>query len=126
MTYEEWDQRTVPDAALAALISIRHWSSLEQLAQFAARRHGFGDSNGGFGITYPTDLDEYDREVDKIAIPDGHVLAYGFWGASGPHGGYDVLVPESLYLSVLADELSRSGFEQAATVVRGLGGPAVG
>lgn len=127
MTYEEWDQRTVPDASLAALISIRHWSRLEDLAAFAAERHGFGDSNGGFGITYPTDLDEYDREVDKIAIPDGHVLAYGFWGESGSYGGYDVLVPEALYLSVLAGELSRSGFDQAATKVRALcGGPAVG
>jgi attachment invasion locus protein len=121
VTYEQWDQRAVPDAALAALVSIRHWSRLEELAQFAAERHGFGDSNGGFGITYPTDVDEYDREVDKITIPDGHVLAYGFWGASGPHGGYDVLVPEALYLSVLVGELSRSENQKTSEVFRQAG-----
>ena len=46
----------------------------------------------------------------------------GFWGEQGPSGGYDVLVPEELYLSVLADELSRARFERAAASVRALGG----
>jgi hypothetical protein len=42
-----------------------------QLAEFAAVRQGFCNSNGGHGVTYPEDLDEYEREVEKIAIPDG-------------------------------------------------------
>jgi hypothetical protein len=122
MTYEEWqsNQWIVPDPALAALISIRHWSSLQELAQFATERHGFGDANGGFGIQYPSDVDEYDREVLGIKIPDGYVLAEGFGGESSDYGGYDVLVPESQYLTVLADELLRAGFEREAAEVHAL------
>jgi len=78
---------------------IRHWHCLSDLAAFAAKRHGFGDSNGGFGVIYPDDLDEYDREVEGARIPDGHVEVYGFWGAS--KGGYEFVVEEATYLTVL-------------------------
>jgi hypothetical protein len=108
-----------PDPTAAALASIRHGHDLAQLARFAAERHGFGDSDGGFGITYPSDLDEYDRATGAAEIPDGHVLAYGFWG--GGAGGYDVLVPESLYLRVLEGELERHGLSQEAAAVRSIG-----
>jgi len=33
-----------PEAEVAARDAIRHWSRLAELAEFAARRHGFGDS----------------------------------------------------------------------------------
>ena len=67
----------VPDPTMAALIAIRHWRDKAALARFAADRHGFGDSDGGFGITYPSDLDEHDRQVEGVTIPEDHVLAYG-------------------------------------------------
>src|SRR5262245_12592136 len=76
-----------PEPEVAARDAIRHWSRLPELAEFAALRHGFGDSDGGFGVTYPGDLDDYDHEVDGVCIPEGFVQAYGFWG---PPNGYEL------------------------------------
>jgi hypothetical protein len=103
---------------MAALISIRHWRDKPALAGFAAARQGFGDSDGGFGITYPSDLDEHDRDVEGVKIPDGHVLAYGFGGDAV--GGYEVLVPEPLYCQVLAEVLDCIGLCREAGEVRSL------
>src|SRR4051812_28946305 len=68
-----------PDPETACVDAIRHWSSLPRLAEFAANRHGYHDSNGGFGLEYPDSLDEYDREVLGRFIPPGFVLIQGFW-----------------------------------------------
>lgn len=78
------------DPAFAALAAIRHWSDKESLVELALDGRGFGDSNGGFGVTYPDDLDDHERHVEGRNIPDGFVLAYGFCGAPN---GYEVLVP---------------------------------
>jgi hypothetical protein len=67
------------------------------------------------GITYPGDLDEYDRLVLEYDIPDGFVLAYGFWG---PPDGYEVRVPEWLYRNVLAEVLECIGLWREAASVR--------
>jgi hypothetical protein len=48
---------------------------MPQLAEFATVRQGFCNSDGGHGLTYPEDLDGYEREVEKITIPHGHVLS---------------------------------------------------
>ena len=64
------------EAACREIIS--QWSQLSELADFAERRHGYGNSDGGFGITYPGDLDEYEIEVEGIKIPNGSVLLYGY------------------------------------------------
>ncbi len=109
-----------PDTETAVRDSVRHWSSLPELAEFAILRHGFGDSNGGFGVTYPNDLDEYDREVMGYVIPLGHVNVYGFWGLPD---GYEVIVPESFYLGILASMLENAGFVTEADSVRGLQNP---
>ena len=104
-----------PESALVA--SITHWSQLADLAQFAVERHGFGDTDGGFGITYPDDLDEYDRVLDGFDIPKGYIEAYGFWG---PPDGYGLLVPESMYLETLALILSQAGLHDEADRVRAI------
>ena len=109
-----------PEPAEAARAAIRHWSDKAALARFAADRHGFGDTDGGFGVTYPSDVDEGERGADGTAIPDGHVLVYGFWADDA--GGYDVLVPERLYLRILAEELDRLGLSREAAAVRSLVG----
>ncbi len=62
---------STPDLETACLDAIQHWSSLKELAGFAAQRHGYGDSNGGFGIHYPGDLDKYDRYAEVRFIPPG-------------------------------------------------------
>jgi hypothetical protein len=76
-----------PESTVAIRDAIRHWSRLTDLAEFAAHRHGYGNSDGGFGIKSPGDLDEYAREVDGIRIPEGFVQLYGFWG---PPEGYEL------------------------------------
>ena len=93
---------------------IEAWSRIEELPGYAMKRHGFGDSNGGFGITYPEDLDEYQREVEKVTIPAGMVQAYGYWG---PPQGYEFLVAEARYLSVLAKILIEKGLANEAACV---------
>ena len=86
---------------------------MPELAEFAARRHGFAGSDGGFGVS---DLDDFDRASGEF-IPDGFVQAYGFWG---PHDGYEVLVPEPLYLATLAGVLSAAGHAAEAARVQSL------
>jgi hypothetical protein len=105
-----------PEPESAARDAIRHWSRMPELDEFAAQRHGFGDSDGGFGVTYPDDLDEYDR-ASGVHIPTGFVQVYGFWG---PPGGYEVLVPEPVYLDTLASVLAASGHLAEAAWVRTL------
>jgi len=60
----------IPDPETAVRSAIGHWSRLPDLAEFAVRQHGFGDTDGGFGVTYPCDLDAYDRESGRF-IPAG-------------------------------------------------------
>ena len=95
--------KTNIDPTFAALTTIRHDAAKatpERLVRFATDRHGFGDSDGGFGSTYPSDLHESQQVVVGRCIPEGFVLAYGFWG---PPNGYEVLVAEWLYRDVLAE-----------------------
>jgi len=107
--------RPMTDPTFAALAAISHWSNKKELVQFALDRHGYADSNGGFGITYPGDLDEYDRIVEGVSIPEGFVQAYGFWG---PPEGYALLVEEWRYRDVLAEVLECLGLWQEAANVR--------
>ena len=107
----------VPEPDAAVRDAVCHWSSLPEVAGFAARRHGFGNSDGGFGVTCPGDLDEYDRVVDNVRIPDGFVQVHGFRGLPD---GYGLLVPEAMYLDQLANALSATGQATAVAQVRSL------
>ena len=100
-----------PEPQMAIAEVVRHWSQLKDLAKFAVCRHGFGDSDGGFGLNYPGDLDESDRET----IPLGSVLLYGFWGLPD---GWELLVPESLYLLTLGEIFAGAGLHAEAASVR--------
>ena len=46
--------------------AIRHWPSLTALAGFAAHRHGYGNTDGGFGVTYPGDEVPYPTSVALV------------------------------------------------------------
>ena len=83
-------------------------SLMRDLSQFALARHGWGDTDGGFGVTYSTDLDEYDRDVDNLNIPNGCVHIYGFWGHPD---GYEVLISEGDYVDHLVRVLTADGVE---------------
>ncbi len=106
-----------PSPEAAARDAISHWSRLSDLAGFATLRHGFGDGDGGFGVAYPGDLDEYDRVIERRHIPGGFVEVYGHFG---PPGGYGLLIPESLYLAVLGGMLADAGLAAESERVRGL------
>ena len=79
---------------------ISSWRSMPQLAEFAAVRQGFCNSDGGHGLQYPEDLDEYEREVEKIAIPDGHVLLFGRKNFPNESAGFEFKISETLYLTI--------------------------
>lgn len=104
-----------PDPRAACREVILAWRPLSQLADFAALRHGYGNSNGGFGVTYPGDLDEYDVQVEGIHIQVGSLLVYGFAIALPP--GWEVVVDEGVYLHVLLSILLEHGLASEAARV---------
>lgn len=105
-----------PDPVQAILTSIRSWR-LEELADFAEKRHGFENSDGGFGVIYPADVDDCEGEIEGAAILEGCVRVYGYWG---PPDGYELDVSERLYLDTLAAELDRAGQPADAERVRAM------
>jgi hypothetical protein len=109
-----------PEPDVACREVILSWSRLPELARFAQLRHGYENSDGGFGVTYPDDLDEFQRQVEGVQIPYGSLLVYGF--ANAPPYGYELLLREHYYLTVLADILSEAGHANEAATVRSLAG----
>lgn len=96
-----------PDAKTACREVIDAWSNLAELVDFAEQRHGFGNSNGGFGVIYPDDVDEYMAQQEGVHVPYGSVLLYGYAFAIPP--GYEILLEESVYLRNLVDVLREHG-----------------
>ena len=76
----------------------------EQLVQFANERHGFGGDDGGYGVTYPSDLDAYEREIEQQFIPVGSVEIY-----CSAYTDKDIIIPEKLYFTVLKKHLEATG-----------------
>lgn len=86
-----------------ALDAMRTWLTSSQLPGFAESRHGYGNTDMGHGVTYPSDLDEFGKEVDQIEIPQGYVQVYSFFG---PPDGEEYLLLESVYLDILSQFLA--------------------
>jgi hypothetical protein len=97
----------------AVLDAVRSWSRVGDLCAFAEHRHGFGNSDGGFGVSYFGDLDDFERT--DTTMREGDVLVYAFFG---PPEGYEFVVPESLYLECLAAYLDAEGRGEDAERVR--------
>ncbi len=73
-----------------------NWPSDDELVEFAEKKTGYGGDDGYYGVLYPGDLDDYDKEVDGYHIPDG-MIEVAYW-----NGDDDVIqVPEELYLQEL-------------------------
>lgn len=68
----------------------------DELVRFANERHGFGGDDGGYGVTYPDDLDEYEREIEQQFIPEGSVEIY-----CSAYTDKDIIISEKQYLSAL-------------------------
>ncbi|EIZ1411942.1 hypothetical protein MOV01_004278 [Vibrio vulnificus] len=81
----------------------------EQLVEFALKRHGYCMDNGYYGVTYPDDLDEYEREVEGQCISEG-MLRINYWDGSENES----LVSERDYLSALKNYLTRKGNKELA------------
>jgi len=82
---------------------IKCWSNLEELASFGMARHGYGQTDVGYGVTYKEDLDPGDA-----LLPEGCVEIYGGFGKE-----FEVVIPETTYLDILADVLRRNGLDEA-------------
>lgn len=83
-------------------------SRLPDLSEWAVRGHGYNINDSG--VTYPGDLDDYDRAQGEHIAP-GYLKAY-------TGSGREWLVPEPLYLAVLAEMLDAAGFSADAARVR--------
>lgn len=99
---------------------IAAWHSLPMLVDFALQHRGYGDSDGGFGVTYPddvdADVDTYTREIAQQApIPQGMVELYGYWGLPTEYG---FLLAEADYLAVLIQVLIEQGYPCEALRLR--------
>jgi hypothetical protein len=94
-----------PDPNTACRDVIAQWQFLSRLPEFATLRHGYCNSNNGTGVTYPDDLDEYDIEIEGTNIPQGWIQVFLFQDPILSGMGYEMLVPEHVYISALADAL---------------------
>jgi hypothetical protein len=89
----------------ATLEAIRCYP-LDRLADAALSRHGYGNSDGGFGVSYERDLTE---SGECGPIPPECVEVYTFWG---PPEGESYVIPERTYLQILALVLCAKGRDQ--------------
>lgn len=80
------------------------WPDDEGLVKYALDRHGFGGDDGCYGVTYPSDLDEYQREVEGELIPEGCV-EISYWDGQDQ----EIQCKEHEYLSALKAHLLSSG-----------------
>ena len=80
-----------------------------RLASFAIAGHGFMGDEGFYGVTYPSDLDDWQREREGACIPEGFVEV--------TFEREDFLVPTAEYLRVLAQHLRNLGLHELADSV---------
>lgn len=84
-----------------------------QLVEYALQRHGYCTDEGCFGVTYPDDLDEYDRVIEGQSIPTG-MLLINYWDGSNQ----EVLVQEHDYLVALKEYLLMTGHRSIARFIK--------
>lgn len=78
--------------------------SAQEIMNCANNRYSYMGDNGYYGVTYPEDLDEYQREVEGKFIPNGYVeIAY--WDGDFQ----EIKVLEKEYLDELRVYLEQSG-----------------
>ncbi|MFN3149071.1 hypothetical protein [Bremerella sp.] len=103
-------------ARKAAVDAIRNGPSVNDLVTLAEARHGYTNTDGYFGITYPSDLDDHDR-ANGESIPNGFVHAIAWYGANN---GETHELPERDYLELLRQFLLLNQREELANRVRKL------
>lgn len=88
------------------------WPKNKDLVQFAEAGHGFGGDDGYYGVIYPCDLDEYDREAEKSFIPEGFLEIY-YWDGEVK----EIQIQEKEYLLFLKNYLEKEGEKELITRV---------
>jgi hypothetical protein len=96
------------DASAAIRKTIHSCSPLAPLASCAEHRQGFTNTDGNFGVAYPS---------KGSFIPNYCVRVYGLWVP--PHE-YQFLVLETFYQQKLVEELDAAGLIAEANRVRAL------
>jgi hypothetical protein len=76
------------------------WPKPVELVEYANSRHGFGGDDGYYGVTYPSDLDEYQVQVEGEFISEGSVEIH-YWDGDFK----DLQVTEQEYLGALRGHL---------------------
>jgi hypothetical protein len=76
----------------------------ERLVSFAEEGKGFMGDEGAYGLTYPENLDKYDKEVEGRSIPEGMIEVH-YWD----NGEQSILVPLKEYISTLREFLASKG-----------------
>ncbi|MEL6263455.1 MAG: hypothetical protein AAFR97_15490 [Bacteroidota bacterium] len=84
---------------------IESWSELEAVVSYAVKRHGYTNTDSFFGVTYPSDLDDFDR-VQGEHIPPGFVRILNGYGDPN---GEEFDISESDYLVVLRAVVENQG-----------------
>lgn len=87
---------------LLSCIFQQSFPSDQQLIAFARARHGFGGDDGVYGVTYASDLDEFDIS-QGCSIPTGWVEIY--------YQDIEVTIPEADYLDYLSAYLRQKGLQ---------------
>jgi hypothetical protein len=85
----------------------------EELVLFANERRGFGGDDGGYGVIYPSDLDEYATAVELRAIPDGSVEIYCL-----AYTDKDIIISEHQYLLALKKYLVENNRRHLACEIK--------
>lgn len=104
---------TMSNAEVHARLFPHAWPSPKELVEFANACHGYCGDDGCYGVTYPSDLDGYAREVEGEFIPQGFVEIL-YW--DGAHK--ELWIPEQEYLSALRQHLSSKGLGELASELR--------
>ena len=85
------------------------WPSPKKLVEYANKGHGYIGDDGYYGVTYPGDLDEYQKEVEGEFIPEGFVEV-SFWD-----GSFNAIqISEKRYLAELKAHLINCGYLELA------------
>ena len=87
-------------AEIFAQVFSNRWPSPEDLVKYAQEKRGYGGDDGYYGVTYPSDLDEYQKQVEGEFIPEGYVEV-SYWDGDFQ----SIQIKEAEYLSALRAHL---------------------
>lgn len=99
-------QRPEFQQALEAILFYRH---VDKLVTYALRRHGFGTD--AWGVTYYTDLEEYEKE--EYNIPEGFIEI-----TFGPDEKNRQLISEENYIEILLKVCEKKGMFARAELLQ--------